>query len=239
MCIKHRIPIYFLLLCALLPINSGCKNLHTAETTNKHGKPSVRAVIQSDKNEESIIKVFVENSDGNAVTAASVICIDKNNRAYSLEFDAAKYYYWVQAVLPDKGDIGIRVHTNAAADILTLTVPHYKLAQDPSITAFQDDAGQSVLKGEALSSQKAIQIAWEPLGEECVYTVEIKTAFSTVYSVASTAAQLVIPANALAMHKQYRLVITAQRIAGDPLLEKFPYYSVSSRRTEGLQFETE
>ena len=239
MCIKHRIPIYFLLLCALLPINSGCKNLHTAETTNKHGKPSVRAVIQSDKNEESIIKVFVENKDGNAVTAASVICIDKNNRAYFLEFDAAKYYYWIQAVLPDNGDIRIRVHTNAATDTLTLTVPHHKLSKAPPITVFQDETGKSVLKGEAISSQKTIQIAWEPLGAECVYTVEVKTALSSVYSCSSTAAQLTIPAHTLTAHKQYRLVITAQRISGDPLLEKASYYSVSSCRTEGLQFETE
>ena len=148
-------------------------------------------------------------------------------------------YYWIQAVLPDNGDIRIRVHTNAATDILTLTVPHHKLSKAPLITVFQDEAGKSVLKGEAISSQKTIQIAWDPLGEECVYTVEVKTAVSTVYSCSSTAAQLSVPAHTLATHKQYRLVITAQRIAGDPLLEKTPYYSVSSRRTEGLQFETE
>jgi len=93
MYIKSRIPFCLLLLCVLLPINSGCKNLHTAETTGRNAKLSVRAIIQSDKNEESLIKVFVENKDGNAVTAASVICIDKNNRAYSFEFDAAKYLF--------------------------------------------------------------------------------------------------------------------------------------------------
>ena len=237
--IKSRGSFWLLLLCVLLPIHNGCKNLHTAGTTNRNVKPSVRAIVQSDKNEESLIKVFVENKDGNAVTAASVICIDKNNRAYFLEFDAAKYYYWIQAVLPDNGDISIRVHTNAATDILTLTVPHHKLSKAPLITVFQDEAGKSVLKGEAISSQKTIQIAWDPLGEECVYTVEVKTAVSTVYSCSSTAAQLSVPAHTLTTHKQYRLVITAQRIAGDPLLEKTPYYSVSSRRTEGLQFETE
>ena len=220
MYIKSRGSSWLFLLCALLPINSGCKNLHTAETTNRNARLSVRAIIQSEKNEESLIKVFVENKDGNAVTAASVICIDKNNRAYFLEFDAAKYYYWIQAVLPDNGDIRIRVHTNAAIDTLTPT-------------------GKSVLKGEAISSQKTIQIAWEPLGAECVYTVEIKTALSNVYSCSSTAAQLTIPAHTLTAHKQYRIIITAQRIAGDPLLEKAFYYSVSSRRTEGLQFETE
>ena len=239
MYIKSRGSSWLLLLCALLPINSGCKNLHTAETTNRNAKLSVRAIVQSEKNEESLIKVFVENKDGNAVTAASVICIDKNNRAYFLEFDAAKYYYWTQAVLPDNGNIRIRVHTNAATDTLTLTVPHYKLSKAPPITVFQDESGKSVLKGEAISSQKTIQIAWEPLGAECVYTVEIKTALSSVYSCSSTAAQLTIPAHTLTAHKQYRIIITAQRIAGDPLLEKASYYSVSSRRTEGLQFETE
>ena len=239
MYIKSGVILCLLLLCTLLPINISCKNLHTTEAARSNAKLSVRAIIQSDKNEESLIKVFIENKDGNAVTAASVICIDKNNRAYFLEFDAAKYYYWIQAVLPDNGDIRIRVHTNAATDILTLTVPHHKLSKAPPITVFQDEAGKSVLKGEAISSQKKIQIAWEPLGEECVYTVEVKTAVSTVYSCSSTAAQLIIPVNTLAARKQYRLVITAQRIAGDPLLEKTPYYSVSSRRTEGLQFETE
>lgn len=239
MYIKSGVILCLLLLCTLLPINISCKNLHTTEAARSNAKLSVRAIIQSDKNEESLIKVFVENKDGNAVTAASVICIDKNNRAYFLEFDAAKYYYWIQAVLPDNGDISIRVHTNAATDILTLTVPHHKLSKAPPITVFQDEAGKSVLKGEAISSQKKIQIAWEPLGEECVYTVEVKTAASTVYSCSSTAAQLSVPAHTLATHKQYRLVITAQRITGDPLLEKTPYYSVSSRWTEGLQFETE
>ena len=239
MYIKSGVILCLLLLCTLLPINISCKNLHTTEAARSNAKLSVRAIIQSDKNEESLIKVFVENKDGNAVTAASVICIDKNNRAYFLEFDAAKYYYWIQAVLPDNGDINIRVHTNAATDTLTLTVPHHKLSKAPPITVFQDEAGKSVLKGEAISSQKKIQIAWEPLGEECVYTVEVKTAASTVYSCSSTAAQLSVPAHTLATHKQYRLVITAQRITGDPLLEKTPYYSVSSRWTEGLQFETE
>lgn len=239
MYIKSRVMLCLLLLCVLLPINSGCKNFYMAEAADRNSKLSVRAIIQSDKNEESIIKVFVENSDGNAVTAASVICIDKNNRAYFLEFDAAKYYYWIQAVLPDNGDIRIRVHTNAATDTLTLTVPHYKLSKAPPITVFQDESGKSVLKGETISSQKTIQIAWEPLGEECVYTVEIKTALSSVYSCSSTAAQMIIPAHTLTAHKQYRIIITAQRIAGDPLLEKASYYSVSSRRTEGLQFETE
>ena len=56
MYIKSRVMFCLLLLCVLLPINSGCKNLYMAEAADRNSKLSVRAIIQSDKNEESICR---------------------------------------------------------------------------------------------------------------------------------------------------------------------------------------
>lgn len=58
MYIPYSVPFCLLLLFAVLPINSGCKNPHTVKTDNRNAKPSIRTIIQSDKDEESLIKVL-------------------------------------------------------------------------------------------------------------------------------------------------------------------------------------
>ncbi len=202
-------------------------------------KVNARVFIESNKNSESIIKVFLEDIYGNTLTGAKIICVDKNNRASLLDFDALKYYYWAETELPSFGNVKFYIKSNALNKSLLLTIPHEKIISKPKLIVFQDSDAKSVLKGENLSAQKEIQIAWESMGDNCVYTVEIKTSLSTVYSYASTASNIIIPANTLKTNKNYYLVITAQKYSGDPLFERFNYYSFSSTQTGGINFGTQ
>ncbi|UTC68382.1 MULTISPECIES: hypothetical protein [unclassified Treponema] len=212
----------------------GCKQIQ--EKSNEMG---IRVLIESDKSDESTVKVFLEDKTGNAVTAARVICIDKYNRAELLEFDSSKYYYWKKTYLPASGNVIIYVKTNAAAQEKKLTIPHEKILESAQLIVFQDSSGKSILKGESVSNTDDIQIAWKSCGKNCIYTVEVKNTFDTVYSYATNACNIIIPANTLKKNNNYRLVVTAQKYFGDPLLEKYNYYSVSSIQTGGINFAAE
>ncbi len=202
-------------------------------------KVNARVLIESNKNSESIIKVFLEDIYGNTLTGAKIICVDKNNRASLLDFDALKYYYWTETELPASGDVRFYIKTNALDESLVVTIPHEKIISKPKVIAFQDSDAKSVLKGEDVSAKKEIQIAWYSMGDNCVYTIEIKTSLSTVYSCASTSSNITIPENTLKSNKNYYLVITAQKYSGDPLFEKVNYYSFSSTQTGGINFGTQ
>ncbi len=222
-----------IVICFLILSFVSCKQNH-----DDLKKVNARVFIESDKNTESIIKVFLEDRFGNALTGAKIICVDKNNRASLLEFDALKYYYWVKTELPSLGDVKIYIQSNALKKEKKLVVPHEKILKLPKLIAFQDISGKSVLKGEDISSQEDIQIAWESMGANCIYTLEIKTSVDTVYSYATNACNIIISSNTLKANKNYYLVLTVQKYSGDPLFKNYNYYSLSSTQTGGINFVT-
>lgn len=223
-----------LIMCVFACAIFGCKQIQ--EKSNQIG---VRVLIESDKSDESTVKVFLEDKNGNAVTAARIICIDKYNRAELLEFDSSKYYYWKKTSLPASGNVIIYIKTNAASQEKKLTIPHEKILEATELIVFQDSSGKSILKGQSVSNNNEIQIAWKSCGQNCIYTVEIKNSFETVYSYATNACNIIIPADTLKKNSNYRLVLTAQKYFGDPLLEKYNYYSFSSIQTGGINFAAE
>ena len=222
------------IVCVFMFIILGCKQFQ-----DKCNEIGIRVLIESDKSDESMVKVFLEDKNGNAVTAARIICIDKSNRAEFLEFDSSKYYYWKKTYLPASGNIIIYIKTNAATQEKKLTIPHEKILEPAQLIVFQDSSGKSILKGESVSNTDNIQIAWKSCGKNCIYTVEVKNTFDTVYSYATNACNIIIPANTLKKNNNYRLVVTAQKYFGDPLFEKYNYCSVSSIQTGGINFVTE
>lgn len=230
---KKKITALVMLLCCSMIILSATSCKQTRNTF-----VHIRVFIESDKSEESMIKVFLEDKTGNTVNAARVICIDTHNRAALLEFDSLKCYYWTKMEIPDSGNITVKVKSNGLQQEKQLTIPHEKNLETPKLITFQDELGNSILKGEDISSEHTIDIAWQSIGSNCVYTVEIKTPTHTLYSSATNACILQIPKNTLKPNKNYRLIITAQKYFGDPLFEKFPYYSVCSMQTGGISFDT-
>jgi hypothetical protein len=198
---------------------------------------AVRTVIESEESSTADIRVYVEGSDGNALTGSVVLLRDSQNRVKNLEFDPYKYCYTGSAAIPGDGLFFVKVRSLAMEYAREFTVPHVILSEKPVVSTFQDADGSSVLSGQGLSSVKEIMVAWNSAGSgSIVYQVSVKTALHTLYSVSTSANNISIPASTLPAGNNYMFVIVAQKIFGDPFFEISDYYSVSVIRGAMVSF---
>lgn len=200
---------------------------------------SVRAILESEESSTVDIKVYVEGADGNALTGAVVLVSDSQNKVTNLEFDSDKYCYTGSAPVLSDGMFIFKVNSLAVADMEEFTVPHTILSIKPVVSTFQDADGNSVLSGQALSSSKEIQVAWNSVGSDIVYQVTVKTALRTLYSVSTNACNISIPASSITAGTNYMFEIIAQKIYGDPYFQNANYYSVSIIRSAMVSFDVQ
>jgi hypothetical protein len=211
-------------LFCVISIITGCTN--TAQDTTV--QPLVRAALKSSGSGSIKAQVFVEGSDGNALSGAVVIVKEDNNSLLQLLYETSTCSY--SGVLEEKTgrtNYIIEAASILSGGIISLKVPYTKLAAAPNVTIFQDADGNSVLKGQHLSGRQSIQIGWDDCGENVVYVLIIRTSLKTIYTVTSNACTVTVPPDTIPAGA-YLLEISAQKIHGDVYFRSFPYYSVSS-----------
>ncbi|MDY4610807.1 MAG: hypothetical protein SPD11_09380 [Sphaerochaetaceae bacterium] len=197
----------------------------------------IRTTVESSASSSmATASVYLEGSDGNALTGAVVLVTTMDNIVTKLDFDTAMYCYRTKT-LPLSETQGYRfsVQSNANRKTISYTIPHRFLSTAPAVTLFEDSAGHSVLSGTSLDSAATVQIAWSPSANDCVYQISIKDAVQTLYSTSTAGTSVQIPAETLA-NGSYYLEILAQSLFGDPTFQNEDYYSASSCSSSKVRF---
>jgi hypothetical protein len=206
-------------------------------TTEKE-KLDVRVTATSNSDGFIEFRVYPENEFGNIVTGASVSVREMNNAVTYLDFSNNNQCYLGFVESSDK-EFTVRVKSILFDKTQEYKIPHYSFTEKPVILQFSDSTGNNVLSGDILNSSKEIQVSWKNLGENVVYSVNIKTSLNNVYSSSTEARTVNIPPNTLNQNSTYFITLTAQRIFGDVDFEKEKYYSVSKTSGSSVAFYTE
>lgn len=232
---NRLLKIFSIIIFVSIHLLTGCGD--SAGSAN--GDIEIRAILESEGSSSVDFRIYVEGSDGNALTGSVVLVSDSISRVTNLEFDPDTYCYTGSANISPDGMFNIRVDSNAVDGAQTITVPHTVLSLKPVVTTFQDADGNSVLSGQSLISASPIQIAWKSAGTGVVYQVTIKTALSTVYAVSTGACNISIGASKIPAGTDYYLDIVAQKIYGDLYFITDNYYSVSVIRSASVYFDVQ
>jgi hypothetical protein len=199
----------------------------------------VRASVESEKTDTAAIRVFLEGNDGNLVTGALALVKDEQNKSMKLDFDYAGGVYTGEYPLPPDGRLYIEIRSVLLDEPATLSILHKPVTIQPAIQTFQDASGKSALHGQYLQAASNKQIGWHSCGEDIVYQVIIKDAFGVVYSKATEALIIDIPANSIPAGMGYTAQVVAQRINGDPYFITHDYYSAAVNKGSLMIFNVE
>ncbi len=200
---------------------------------------NVRVSIQSSNNETYEVRVFVEGLDGQIITGASVIIINNNNQITHIPFNTSEWCYFTEVNIINDEIYKLHVDSVLLENPLKIEIPCSPLKNKPIITSIQDSSGTSVFLGNNPSSSKDIQIVWDSCGDDVVYYLTIKNAFSTVYLSSTEQNQLIIPAESLESGINYYTTVQAQKINGDPMFKTYSYYFVSVTESSQVGFLVE
>lgn len=200
---------------------------------------NTRISIQSSNNGTYEICVFVEGLDGQIITGASVMIINKNNQITHIPFNTNKWCYFTEISITNDENLKLYVDSVLLENPMEIEIPCSPLKNKPIITSIQDSSGTSVFLGNNPSNLKDIQIGWDSCGDDVVYYLTIKNALSTVYSSSTEQNQLVIPAGSLEFGENYYATVQAQKINGDPMFKTYSYYFVSVIESSQVGFLVE
>lgn len=200
-------------------------------------KIRVRVSVTSKNGGDIGFKVFPENQYGNITTGANVYLIDSNNTYTYLEFDNDSQSYNT-SLASNSTEFRVVVDSILSKEDICIQVPHIRLAVKPSITTFEDSDGNSVLSGKSVDGSKEIQLVWDSLGDDVVYTVLITTGVNQVWKKSTNASSLFVPSDVLEAGGIYYLKVSAQKIMGDPTFKSDSYYSVSEIEGSTISFST-
>lgn len=233
---QHKIK-FICAVCALLPF------LVLSCTYNTSTLPSaslrIRTIMESSGNTDVGVQVFLENSDGNAVSGALVQVRTATNTITRLPFDPQKNCYTAPVPSSQEDQIHISVSSALLEGEQTFNIPHVQIQTTPTVSVLQDALGNSMLNGQNLNSAEEIQVGWDSVLDGAIYIVTAKTALDTLYSVSTESTQIIIPANTLEAGQNCFVQIEAQKIFGDPLFKTVDYYSVSVQSGANMGFTLE
>jgi hypothetical protein len=199
----------------------------------------VRTRIESSGTASATISVYVEGSDGNAVTGAVVQVLDSINSVMSLPFDSQSCAYAGSRSVPADGRFKIRVQSVLLKSDYSRTIPHTLLDSKPQLSDFRDASGNSVLEGKALHVNEPWHLGWQSLGQGVVYSITFRTATKVFYSVSTEACSITVPAGTLGAGSTWYVEIQAQRIIGDPDYKDFDYCSSSCSGFANVNFNVQ
>lgn len=189
---------------------------------------NVRTTITSSGNGIAKVRVYIEGPDGRIVDAALVQLSESSGTCELLPFDATACLYETSRTIPADGLFFVSVRSVLMEQTYERTISHLPVGTNPVVTVFADAQGNSVLNGEVLDRTSGLQIAWESLGDDIVYSLTIRTATSVYHAVNTRALTVLIPEYIVPAAGTCYLSLSAQRIDGDPLFETADYHSVAS-----------
>lgn len=219
---------------SLLFIFLGCSNINQNEQVIR-----TRTMIESSKSSFAYLKVYLENSGGNAISGALVTVRNNQNGVAVIPFDTEKSCYSIETPIPVDEIFHIRIDSLASTKIIEYSIPHRQLITGAFVTTFRDSAGNSVLSGQSIQKDLDIQLTWNSVLENAVYTVAVKTPFETVYQISTKQTSVVISAHTLKPRDDYYIQICTQIIFGDPTFQKYNYYSASCFASNNIGFSIE
>jgi hypothetical protein len=188
---------------------------------------AARVSVESEKTDTAAIRVYLEGNDGNLVSGALVIVRSGQNASMKLDFDYTGGVYAGDYPLPPDGKLYVEVRSVLLDEPINLNILHKPVTIQPAIQTFQDADGNSALHGQHLQYASKMQIGWNSCGEGIVYQAIIKDAFGVVYSKATEALMIEIPADIIPAGMGYTAQVIAQRIEGDPFFITHNYYSAA------------
>ena len=188
---------------------------------------NVRASLKSNGSGTIRASVVVEGQDGNSLSGAVVFIKDNHNSYLQLNYEPSTLSYTgLLEEYPGETKYTVEVASILSNDIIKLKVPYSKIEKTPNVLVFQDSAGNSVLSGQSLLSNRPIQIGWVDCGKDVLYQITLGTVLTNYYMVSTKACTVTIPAGTVPAGS-YLLEIMAQKINGDILFRKYAYYSYS------------
>ena len=188
----------------------------------------VRTIIESFKNGDATLSVYLEGPDGNTVDGAMIVVKDSSNSVFTISFDPQFYCYYATTPVPADGWFHITVHSVLLDSPLVYEILHKQAPTAPIVTEFRDSSGNSALSGQVLSRDSNLQLAWEPLLDGAVYRVTISDSFGVLYSDSTTSSVIILPPIPLDGASWLNYQVIAQLIHGDPFFKTTNYYSVST-----------
>lgn len=221
--------LYILLIVFLI---SSCSFFKTDDINLK-----IRASFSSEGNGAVTVFVWPENKEGNIVTGAVVTVTDSSNQVWHCEFNNSKQVYSTE-IESSSESFKIRVVSNLLDEPFEKIYPHKIFSEKPVLKSFTDESGNNVLSGKSLSPGEKILIAWNDLGTDIVYQVQVRSAASVKWSSSCSLPSIEVPADVLT-EGTYYLQIIAQWISGDAVYEKEDYYSLSAVTSSSLSFFVE
>lgn len=211
----------------------------SCEPYAKNKKINTRVSVQSLKNENYVIRVFVEGLDGQIITGASVILINENNQITHIPFNTNEWCYFSKINITNDEIFKLYVNSILLENPMEMEIPCSPLKNKPIITSIQDSSGTSVFLGNNPSSSKDIQVTWDSCGDDITYYATIKNALSTVYATSTEQNQFIIPAGSLEPRTNYYATVQAQKISGDSMFKTYNYYFVSVIESSQVGFLVE
>lgn len=199
----------------------------------------VRICAESHNGSDISFKVFPENSDGNIANGAVVYVQNADNIITYLTFNNNCQYYDGIAPACLSGEYKVIVHSKALDTYYETNIINKVLTEKIVFSSFYDSQGNSVLSGDSIQCNEAVQIAWNSAGDDIVYQVQVTTAAHHIWQASTAAPNIVIPQGVLTDSTIYYFQISAQSITGDPTFLNTNYYSVSSIQSPAMSFYTE
>lgn len=198
----------------------------------------VRISIESYDSLNVSVKVRLEDFFGKSVNGAYILARNKNGIYNSVLYNPESCCYEGNIELKEE-IIEIRIDSVLFSAPRKYEIPHKILQHKPSIIVLSDAKGNSVIHGQKLDAAVPIQICWDSLGNDCIYLVEIKNSFETVYSASTENTTVFIPENVLKVSNIYYVKVQAQKVYGNILFDDTDYYSISVIESSNLSFTTQ
>lgn len=202
-------------------------------------KIQIRTTIESVKDGDATVSVFLEGPLGNTVDGALVLVSDSSNSVSQIRFDPTRHCYCSTLPVPFNREFQFTIQSVLLDSQLQYSIIHEVIPHAPIIAEFRDSKGNSVLSGQKLSRESSIQVNWDSVIENAVYCLAISTPFADIYTGSTRETSMTIPPLPDTGTSSLYLSITAQSIRGDPFFVTHPYYSVSiyPSASTGFSFE--
>lgn len=202
-------------------------------------EPKIRVILESGSASSVTARVFMEDGAGQAVTGANGVVVNSSGVSKRLDFQYDTYCY--QGIIPISSDRKylIEVQSLLLAEKFSGVFEHLCLVQKPAVIVLRDQMGNDSLVGGTLSISSPMEVAWNAVEGATIYRLAISKSGTEIYASSMVGTTAVLPAAMYLGAGSYVLKVSAQFIAGDPLLSTEDYYSFSEKSGDAILFYVE
>lgn len=227
---KNRIHILFCCFILLVPFISCSQEIED--------NVRVRISLESSNSQTVHISVSLEDIYGKTVDGAYILVRNKNGIYNTISYNPELCCY--EAIFSLTAElIEVRIDSSLFTKPRVYEIPHKVISEKPVVSLICDSKGNSVFQGQKIDSSCPMQVSWTAMEDDCVYLIEIKNTFETLYSISTESTTVFIPENILKSGNTYYIKILAERISGDIFYETSDYYSINVMESSNYSFTTQ